>query len=98
MIGDEPHESVSQCFERMDIVSRILLEVAIHHNVTVNEIRSRSRRRNIAHARQEAFVRLRDETYLSYPAIGRVVGDRHHTTVMFGERAARQRIKEGRYL
>lgn len=78
-----------------DRVSQILKEVAQAHGVTVNDLRGESRFRHIAHARQEAYTRLRDETAMSYPAIARVMAKKDHTTIIHGERACRQRIKEG---
>lgn len=79
----------------VDRVSIILKEVAQAHGVTVNDLRGESRLRHIARARQVAYVRLRDETPMSYPAIARVMGGKDHTTVLKGERAMRQKIKEG---
>jgi chromosomal replication initiator protein len=81
----------------MDRVSKILREVAKEFDVPVNELRGKSRERHIARPRQFAYLRLRDETDLSYPAIGRVMGDRDHSTIQHGIRAMRERIKRGEY-
>ena len=79
----------------VDPVMTILREVAEDHGVTVNDLRGDRRERRFAHPRQIAYVRLRDETTMSLPVIGRVMGGKHHTTVHKGIAAARARIREG---
>jgi chromosomal replication initiator protein len=80
----------------MDRVSKILREVAKEFDVSVNELRGSSRERHIARPRQIAYLRLRDETDLSYPVIARVMGDRDHTTIIDGINAVRRRLKQGK--
>ena len=77
-----------------DRVSNILCEAANEYNVSVGDIRGPSRDKQVVAARFCAIVRLRDETNLSYPAIGRIL-DRDHTTVMYGERRFRDRLMNG---
>ena len=77
----------------VDRVTIILREVAREYGLTINDLRGESKCRHIAHPRQIAYIRLRDETDLSYPAIGRILGNRDHTTVLKGEQAARARLK-----
>lgn len=79
----------------MDRVSKILREVAKEFDVPVNELRGNSKERHIARPRQLAYLRLRDETDLSYPAIARVMGNRDHTTVMRGIEAVTKRLQQG---
>jgi chromosomal replication initiator protein len=79
---------------RGDRVSNILFEAANEYNVSVNDIRGPSREKQVVAARFCCIVRLRDETNLSYPAIGRIL-DRDHTTVMYGERRFRERLMNG---
>lgn len=79
----------------LDRVSIILREVACEFDVTVNDLRGDCKARHVSRPRQFAYVRLLDETPMSYPAIGRVMGGRDHTTIIYGERACRQRLKEG---
>lgn len=76
-----------------DRVMIILKEVARQYGLTINDLRGDNRCRHIAHPRQIAYVRLRDETNLSYPSIARIMGDRDHTTIIYGERVARARLK-----
>lgn len=79
----------------VDPVMTILRQVAEDYGVTVNDLRGDSRAPRFSHPRQIAYVRLRDETNMSLPVIGRVMGGKHHTTVHKGIAAARARIREG---
>lgn len=69
----------------------ILRETTRKHNVSIEDICSKRRSYSIVLARHEACYRLRDETTLSYPQIGTVLGDRDHTTVMHGVRKHAER-------
>ena len=79
----------------MDRVSKILREVAKEFDVPVNDLRGPSIARHIAKSRQIAYLRLRDETDLSYPTIGRIMGNRDHTTIIYGIRAVTKRLQQG---
>lgn len=56
--------------------------VAAHYNVTVEDIDGRSRARKYVEPRHVALYLMKHHTTLSYPAIGKLFGDRDHTTVM----------------
>jgi chromosomal replication initiator protein len=79
----------------MDRVSKILREVAKEFDVPVSELRGKSTARHIARPRQFAYLRLRDETDMSYYSIARVMGGRDHTTIVHGIKAVRKRIQQG---
>lgn len=49
----------------------------------------------IVRARHKAFWRLRNEKTMSYPDIGRRMGDRDHTTIMSGVKKHQSRIDRG---
>ena len=74
ILGDSASRSVSPAM--------ILEKVSERYGFTVEEITGKSRRRPLVTARQVAMYVVRELTELSYPAIGRVFGDRDHTTVM----------------
>lgn len=74
ILGDSASRSISPAM--------ILEKVSERYGFTVEEITGKSRRRPLVTARQVAMYVVRELTELSYPAIGRVFGDRDHTTVM----------------
>lgn len=63
---------------------RILKLVADSYNLSVDQIINRNRARHVAIPRQVAMYLLREEAKISLPQIGKVLGDRDHTTVMHG--------------
>ncbi len=62
----------------------VLGHVAEYYALEVADLVGRRRSRDIARARQVAMYLIRELTQLSLPQIGRVVGDRDHTTVLYG--------------
>jgi chromosomal replication initiator protein len=74
--------------------NRIIGEVALKHNVTVLELKSPRREKRITLARHEACYRLKNETSLSLPQIGKLLGGRDHTTVLHGARRIERMIAE----
>lgn len=50
--------------------------------VRASDVRGESRCRRVVRVRAWIAAELRAEWGLSYPAIGRVLGGRHHTTIM----------------
>ncbi len=60
----------------------ILQQTAQMYGLDVEQLTSRSRTRNLVHARQIAMYVCRELTDLSYPQIGREFGGRDHTTVI----------------
>lgn len=63
---------------------QIVSAVSEHFAVPVADLLGRRRSRDIALARQVAMYLVRELTPLSLPQIGRAVGDRDHTTVLYG--------------
>ena len=70
---------------------RILHAVAAKHQVGVDEILSKSRRRLIVEARFEVFYRLRVDLSLTYTKIAQLM-KKDHTTVMHGVSKLRQKL------
>lgn len=64
-------------------MSEILQVVARHNLISVEDIKSPKRNRNIAWPRQMAAWLCRQMTPCSYPEIGRAFGNRDHTTILF---------------
>jgi chromosomal replication initiator protein len=62
----------------------ILTTIAQAYDVTMDELLSQSRSQRIAFPRQVAMYMLREESELSLPKIGEMLGGRDHTTIMYG--------------
>jgi chromosomal replication initiator protein len=62
----------------------ILDTIAQAYDVTLDELLSQSRSQRIAFPRQVAMYMLREESELSLPKIGELLGGRDHTTIMYG--------------
>lgn len=75
--------------------AQILQEVAEDHGLTVSDLKGRNKKAAYAWPRQLAMLRIYDETSLSMPQIGRLMGNRDHTTILYGMRAAERRIRQG---
>jgi len=78
-------------------IDQILREVAekySEHGVTVIELKSKCRTKPLTTARFEAYWRCRQETRHSLPTIGRHIGFRDHTTILYGVRKHEERMKE----
>lgn len=68
----------------------ILHDVARECDVTVDELRGKSRAFRVSHPRQEVYRRLHAHGW-SLTKIAQFMGGRDHTTVLHGLRAVRQR-------
>lgn len=69
----------------------IMQGVAQFHGLPVSALTGQKRERHIVWPRQEACWALRGLTRLSLPAIGRLMGNRDHTTVMASIAAVERR-------
>ncbi|HEX3580329.1 MAG TPA: chromosomal replication initiator protein DnaA [Thermoanaerobaculia bacterium] len=61
----------------------ILRVVAAHYGQTPTNLKSKSNAQTIAFPRQVAMYICKELTDLSYPEIGRVFNNKHHSTVMY---------------
>lgn len=64
-------------------LNRLLHQVALDRSVSVDDMRSASRFKDVVEARREFFYRARTETGYSSPVIGRVC-NKDHSTVLVG--------------
>jgi len=61
----------------------IVRVVAAHYGTTVTNLKSKSNAQTIAFPRQVAMYMCKHLTDLSYPEIGRIFNNKHHSTVMY---------------
>jgi chromosomal replication initiation ATPase DnaA len=66
--------------------------IAKIHRVSFTDLVSQRRHQNIVHARQHAMWEIRQRTKLSLPQIGKILGDRDHSTILHGIRAHAKRM------
>jgi hypothetical protein len=79
------HSTISRLM-RANQAERIKKMVALHFDLTRAEIEGAGHTRRYAHARHIAFFLCVRYAGLSFPHIGRLFGDRDHTTVLHGVR------------
>ena len=72
----------------------ILKVVAAHYGIKVSDLKSKSNARPIAYPRQVAMYICKELTDLSYPEIGRVFNNKHHSTVMYSVEKIDQLIQD----
>lgn len=63
--------------------TEIVKFVARHYGLKVSEIKSRNNTKQIAFPRQVAMYLCKQITDLSFPEIGKLFNDKHHSTVMY---------------
>jgi chromosomal replication initiator protein len=77
-------------------IGTIQAETASYYALTVDDLCSSSRSRQLVTARQIAMYLCRELTELSLPKIGQAFGGRDHTTVMHADRKIREMMSERR--
>ena len=68
--------------EQRAVPAEILKTVASHYGLRVSDMKAKSNAKPVAFPRQVAMYLCRKLTNLSYPEIGRLFNDKHHSTVM----------------
>jgi len=63
---------------------QILNTIAQEYGISMEDLLSHSRSQRVSFPRQVAMYLLREESELSLPKIGEILGGRDHTTVMYG--------------
>lgn len=79
--------------DRRATAAEIIKLVARHYGLKVSEIKSRNNSRQIVFPRKVAMSILRTLTDLSYPEIGKLFNDKHHSTVIAAVRDI-ERLRE----
>ena len=73
--------------------SQVIETVAKFYNISVPEIVSAGRNKELVQPRQVAMYLIRQETDASLPEIGGLLGGRDHTTVMHGVERVKERLE-----
>jgi len=63
--------------------AEILRVVAAHYGLTSSKLKEKNNAKTVAFPRQVAMYLCKELTDLSYPEIGKLFGDKHHSTVMY---------------
>jgi len=71
--------------------NEVVRRVAHHYGLTVKEIKSKNNSQQVVFPRKMAMYLLRQLTNLSYPEIGKVFNDKHHSTVMYAVKDIEER-------
>jgi len=92
-VQEEPAQAPAAAAETP--ARRILMEVADKHNMPITAFRSPSRKLPFVNLRHEACYRLSVELNFSLMQIGRLMGNRDHTTVLNAIRRHKKILAEG---
>jgi chromosomal replication initiator protein len=69
---------------RPPLPEEVLETVALYYQVRPAQLAGKGREQRVAHARQVAMYLLREDAGLALVEIGRILGKRDHTTVLYG--------------
>ena len=76
---------------RKPAATEIVKSVARHYDLKISEIKSKNNSRQIVFPRQVAMYLCKRLTDLSYPEIGKLFNDKHHSTVMYSEEVVQKK-------
>lgn len=74
--------------------SSIIDQVSRYFNISIDDIKSEKRRSDIVFSRQMAMYIIRETTNLSLPEIGKEMGGKNHTTVLYSIRKLEDSMKQ----
>jgi chromosomal replication initiator protein len=80
--------------ERAITIDSVQEAVADYFGITVADLKAKSRKRELVHARQVAMYVAKEKTDLSLKSIGYHFGDRDHSTVIHSIQAVNDMIKD----
>jgi chromosomal replication initiator protein len=85
LLAEEALQDIISPNEKKVITAEFIVEiVAEHHNLTPAEIYSKDKSRSVSYPRQIVMYLCRRLTDLSVTEIGRILGNRDHSTVLHG--------------
>jgi hypothetical protein len=83
----EPEQEPEPAGARYPSLDKIIRACAWYYGVTVIDIKSARRERRMTKARHVAIYIARTQSLLSLPIVGRILGNRDHTTVLHAYRS-----------
>ncbi len=83
-----PFRRLSDCLDRHDLTAEAS-DICACFGVTIEAVEGARRTHNVTFARHRLMLLLRDKTGMSFPEIGRVFGNRDHSTVVYALAALR---------
>lgn len=92
---DAKHRAREQSAATPLNAAKILAAVCRRYGITELDIRSQRRTKGLVMPRHIAMYLCKELTDISYPAIGRRIGGRDHTTVLHGVKKIERLIAEG---
>jgi chromosomal replication initiator protein len=96
LAGEILADSISSTKPRQITAAFIIEKTAEMFSLEVEQLQSKSRTRDLVHARQVGMYVCRELTDLSYPQIGKEFGGRDHTTVIHAYEKVSTQLKERR--
>ncbi|MCZ7540319.1 MAG: chromosomal replication initiator protein DnaA [Anaerolineae bacterium] len=78
------HHTPSPLTRRTTNISDVLQATATYHQLSLDDLLSKRRTKEVVRARQIAMYLAREETDASLPEIGAAIGGRNHSTVLYG--------------
>ncbi len=96
LAGEILADTISSTKPRQITPAFILEKTAEMFGLDIEQLQSRSRTRDLVHARQIGMYVCRELTDLSYPQIGKEFGGRDHTTVIHAYEKVSTRMKDRR--
>ena len=81
-LAKEALKDVLRDVEQTASPAEIIRAVGAHWSLKPSELRARTKKEQIVFPRQVAMYVLKETTSLSLPEIGRLFGDKHHTTAL----------------
>lgn len=78
-------------------MKQIITEVAHEHHLTYRDLVGPDRHRPVVRARHRAMYLCHKEGHWSLPQIGQALGQRDHTTVLYGLRQERARLEASQH-
>ena len=71
--------------------NELIKAVARHYDLKISEIKSKSNSQQVVFPRKVAMFLLRRLAEISYPEIGKLFNDKHHSTVMYAVKDIEER-------